>query len=173
MPPRHTRFMKGQSGNARGRPNGSKNLPTLLSETLNEPVIVAENGRRRKRSASAGRSSHSLSTDRPRAICAPSRSCSTFSRRSSAAPSRHLPRPPPSARRTRRSSRSWSHACRERGEKPMASTTSTRRPMRSLQVKRMLPEGWPHRQRRLAPDPDLNPIRQRPGIVSQRQCIVL
>jgi hypothetical protein len=67
MPPRHTRFMKGQSGNARGRPNGSKNLPTLLSETLNEPVIVAENGRRRKRSASAGRSSHSLSTDRPRA----------------------------------------------------------------------------------------------------------
>jgi hypothetical protein len=48
MPPRHTRFMKGQSGNARGRPNGSKNLPTLLSETLNEPVIVAENGGRRK-----------------------------------------------------------------------------------------------------------------------------
>ena len=48
MPPRHTRFMKGQSGNARGRPNGSKNLPTLLRETLNERVIVAENGGRRK-----------------------------------------------------------------------------------------------------------------------------
>ena len=47
-PPRHTRFKKGQSGNPRGRPNGSKNLPTLLSETLNEPVIVAENGGRRK-----------------------------------------------------------------------------------------------------------------------------
>jgi hypothetical protein len=47
-PPRHTRFVKGQSGNPRGRPKGSKNLPTLLSEALNEPVVVAENGRRRK-----------------------------------------------------------------------------------------------------------------------------
>jgi Family of unknown function (DUF5681) len=47
-PPRHTRFKKGQSGNPRGRPKGSKNLPTLLSEALNDPVVVAENGRRRK-----------------------------------------------------------------------------------------------------------------------------
>ena len=47
-PPRHTRFKRGQSGNPRGRPKGSKNLPTLLSEALNEPVVVAENGRRRK-----------------------------------------------------------------------------------------------------------------------------
>jgi hypothetical protein len=47
-PPHHTRFKKGQSGNPRGRPKGSKNLPTLLSEALNEPVVVAENGRRRK-----------------------------------------------------------------------------------------------------------------------------
>jgi Family of unknown function (DUF5681) len=47
-PPRHTRFKPGQSGNPRGRPSGSKNLSTLLSEALNEPVIVAENGRRRK-----------------------------------------------------------------------------------------------------------------------------
>jgi hypothetical protein len=47
-PPRHTRFKKGQSGNPQGRPKGSKNLPTLLSEALNEPVVVAENGRRRK-----------------------------------------------------------------------------------------------------------------------------
>src|SRR5215472_11913978 len=47
-PPRSTRFKKGQSGNPRGRPSGSKNLSTLLSETLNEPVIVTENGRRRK-----------------------------------------------------------------------------------------------------------------------------
>jgi hypothetical protein len=49
-PPRHTRFKKGQSGNPRGRPKGSKNLPTLLTEALNEPVVVAENG---KRSATA------------------------------------------------------------------------------------------------------------------------
>ena len=47
-PPRHTRFAKGQSGNPRGRPSGSKNLATVLSEALNELVIVAENGGRRK-----------------------------------------------------------------------------------------------------------------------------
>jgi hypothetical protein len=46
-PPRHTRFQPGRSGNPRGRPIGSKNLSTLLSEALNEPVIVVENGRRR------------------------------------------------------------------------------------------------------------------------------
>ena len=47
-PPRHTRFTKGQSGNPRGRPPGAKNLKTLLSEALNETVIVSENGGRRK-----------------------------------------------------------------------------------------------------------------------------
>ncbi len=47
-PPRHNRFTKGQSGNPRGRPPGAKNLRTLLSEALNETVIVAENGGRRK-----------------------------------------------------------------------------------------------------------------------------
>jgi hypothetical protein len=47
-PPRHTRFTKGQSGNPRGRPPGAKNLKTLLSEALNEPVIVTENGGHRK-----------------------------------------------------------------------------------------------------------------------------
>ena len=47
-PPRHTRFKRGQSGNPRGRPRGSKNLPTLLTEALNERVVVAENGGRRK-----------------------------------------------------------------------------------------------------------------------------
>jgi Family of unknown function (DUF5681) len=47
-PPCHTRFVKGQSGNPRGRPPGAKNLRTLLSEALNETVIVTENGGRRK-----------------------------------------------------------------------------------------------------------------------------
>ena len=47
-PPRHSQFVKGQSGNPRGRPAGAKNLKTLLSKALNEFVIVAENGRRRK-----------------------------------------------------------------------------------------------------------------------------
>ena len=47
-PPLHTRFQKGQSGNPRGRPRGSKNLSTLLTDALNEPVVVTEDGRRRK-----------------------------------------------------------------------------------------------------------------------------
>jgi uncharacterized protein (UPF0216 family) len=47
-PPLHTRFRKGQSGNPRGRPRGSKNLSTLLTDALNEPVVVTEDGRRRK-----------------------------------------------------------------------------------------------------------------------------
>src|SRR5271167_2925384 len=47
-PPRHTRFTKGQSGNPRGRSPGAKNLKTLLSDALNECVIVTENGGRRK-----------------------------------------------------------------------------------------------------------------------------
>ena len=47
-PPCHTRFARGQSGNPRGRPFGAKNLSTVLSDTLNETVIVSENGGRRK-----------------------------------------------------------------------------------------------------------------------------
>ena len=47
-PPRHTRFGKGQSGNPRGRPPGAKSFTTLLDEALNERVLVAENGGRRK-----------------------------------------------------------------------------------------------------------------------------
>jgi hypothetical protein len=47
-PPRHTRFKKGQSGNLRGRPRGAKNLTTLLSDALDQLVVVTENGRRRK-----------------------------------------------------------------------------------------------------------------------------
>src|ERR1700756_4353897 len=47
-PPRHRQFVKGQSGNPRGRPPGAKNLKTLLSKALNELIIVTEPGGRRK-----------------------------------------------------------------------------------------------------------------------------
>ena len=47
-PPRGAGFKKGQSGNPRGRPPNSKNLTTLLNDTLNEPVTITEDGRRRK-----------------------------------------------------------------------------------------------------------------------------
>jgi len=47
-PPHHTQFKKGQSGNPRGRPCGSKNLKTLVNEVLNELLTITENGRRRK-----------------------------------------------------------------------------------------------------------------------------
>jgi hypothetical protein len=47
-PPRHTRFVKGQSGNPRGRPPNAKNFKTLLNEALNQRLIITENGGRRK-----------------------------------------------------------------------------------------------------------------------------
>ena len=47
-PPSHTRFVKGQSGNPRGRAPGAKNMKTLLSKVLNELVVVTDNGGRRK-----------------------------------------------------------------------------------------------------------------------------
>jgi hypothetical protein len=47
-PPRHTRFRRGQSGNPRGRPPGAKNLSSLLTEALDELVVVTENGGRKR-----------------------------------------------------------------------------------------------------------------------------
>jgi Family of unknown function (DUF5681) len=47
-PPLHSRFKKSFSGNPRGRPSGSKNISTLVREALDEPVIVTEEGGRRK-----------------------------------------------------------------------------------------------------------------------------
>ena len=46
-PPHHTRFKKGQSGNPKGRPAARKNLSTVLSDALQQPVVVVENGRRK------------------------------------------------------------------------------------------------------------------------------
>src|SRR5713226_4587348 len=39
-PPVHSRFRKGCSGNSKGRPKGTKNLRTDLSEVLQERITV-------------------------------------------------------------------------------------------------------------------------------------
>jgi Family of unknown function (DUF5681) len=46
-PPQGKRFVKGQSGNWKGRPKGSKNLTDIFLDTITELVPVTENGRTR------------------------------------------------------------------------------------------------------------------------------
>jgi uncharacterized protein DUF5681 len=47
-PPRKTRFEKGRSGNPAGRVKGSKNVSKLLLQAMGEPVVVTENGERKR-----------------------------------------------------------------------------------------------------------------------------
>jgi hypothetical protein len=47
-PPQETRFVKGQSGNRKGRPKGAKNLGTLLNEAGRQKVKMNEKGRVRE-----------------------------------------------------------------------------------------------------------------------------
>jgi hypothetical protein len=47
-PPKHTRFKKGQSGNRKGRPKGSRNIGKLMVDALAAKIEVVENGRRIK-----------------------------------------------------------------------------------------------------------------------------
>jgi hypothetical protein len=47
-PPVHTQFQKGQSGNLKGRPKGSKSFNSILEKMLRKRVSITENGQQRQ-----------------------------------------------------------------------------------------------------------------------------
>jgi hypothetical protein len=70
-PPKHTRFVRGTSGNPKGRPKGSKNFATTIQAELKRRVTVTEDGRRKKiskREAVAKQLVNKAAAGDPRAI---------------------------------------------------------------------------------------------------------
>ncbi|MGE0723515.1 MAG: DUF5681 domain-containing protein [Alphaproteobacteria bacterium] len=70
-PPIHSRFKPGRSGNPKGRPKGSKNLRTLVTQELDQKIAVrTEQGTRKvtKREAIGMRLAHKAMEGDPRAI---------------------------------------------------------------------------------------------------------
>ena len=47
-PPLHSRFQKGKSGNAKGRPKGSCNTLKLLNDVLEQKITISQEGKKIK-----------------------------------------------------------------------------------------------------------------------------
>jgi hypothetical protein len=47
-PPKATQFAKGESGNPRGRPKGTRTVGAMLQEILRQKISVTENGKTRR-----------------------------------------------------------------------------------------------------------------------------